>query len=55
MLLLLKLKRTRYVILRTAFSDNLGFSLVSQLVKYPPAMQETLVQFLGLEDPLEKK
>ena len=29
-------------------------SLIAQLVKYPPAMQETLVQFLGWEDPLEK-
>ena len=29
-------------------------SLVAQLVKNPPAMQETLVQFLGQEDPLEK-
>ena len=29
--------------------------LVSQLVKNPPAMQETPVQFLGLEDPLEKE
>ena len=29
-------------------------SLVAQLVKNPPAMQETLVQFLGREDPLEK-
>jgi len=28
--------------------------LVSQLVKNPPAMQETLVQFLGLEYPLER-
>ena len=28
--------------------------LVAQLVKNPPAMQETLVQFLGLEDALEK-
>ena len=24
------------------------------MVKYPPAMQEILVQSLGLEDPLEK-
>ena len=32
----------------------LGASLVIQLVKNPPAMQETLVQFLGQEDPLEK-
>ena len=31
-----------------------GGSLVAQLVKNPPAMQETLVQFLGWEDPLEK-
>ena len=31
-----------------------GASLVVQLVKNPPAMQETLVQFLGQEDPLEK-
>ena len=32
----------------------MGTSLVDQLVKSPPAMQETLVQFLGWEDPLEK-
>ena len=31
-----------------------GASLVAQLVKNPPAMQETPVQFLGQEDPLEK-
>ena len=30
-------------------------SLVAQLVKNPPAMQETPVQFLGWEDPLEKE
>ena len=29
-------------------------SLVAQLVKNPPAMQEIWVQFLGWEDPLEK-
>ena len=29
-------------------------SLVAQLVKNLPAMQETLVQFLGREVPLEK-
>ena len=29
-------------------------SLIAQLVKNPPAMQETLVRFLGREDPLEK-
>ena len=29
-------------------------SLVAQLVKTPPTMQETPVQFLGWEDTLEK-
>ena len=29
-------------------------SLIAHLVKNPPAMQETLVRFLGPEDPLEK-
>ena len=29
-------------------------SLIAQLVKNPPAMQETLVQFLNREDLLEK-
>ena len=29
-------------------------SLIAQLVKNSPAMQETLVQFLRWEDPLEK-
>ena len=29
-------------------------SLIVQLVKNPPAMQETLVQFLGQEDLLER-
>ena len=29
-------------------------SLTAQLVKNLPAMQETLVRFLGQEDPLEK-
>ena len=29
-------------------------SLIAQLVKNLPAMQETPVQFLGGEDPLEK-
>ena len=33
---------------------DIGASLVAQLVKNPPAMQESLVQFLGWEDPLEK-
>ena len=29
------------------------FHFVAQLVKNPPAMQETPVRFLGQEDPLE--
>ena len=32
----------------------IGASLMAQLVKNPRTMQETLVQFLGREDPLEK-
>ena len=31
-----------------------GASLVAQLVKNPPAVQETQVQSLGWEDPLEE-
>ena len=29
-------------------------SLIAQLIKNPPAMQEIPVQFLGQEDPLAK-
>ena len=29
-------------------------SLIAELVKNPPPIQETLVQLLGQEDPLEK-
>ena len=31
-----------------------GASLVAQLVNNPPAKQQTLVRFLGWEDPLEE-
>ena len=34
--------------------SHVGVSLVAQLVKNPPAMQETPVWFLGREDPLQK-
>ena len=34
--------------------SHLWASLVAQLIKNPSAMQETWVQFLGREDPLEK-
>ena len=32
----------------------MGASLIAQMVKNPPAMQETRVRSLDLEDPLEK-
>ena len=32
-----------------------GLPIVAQLVKNPPTMQDTPVQFLGREDPLEKE
>ena len=38
----------------TIIIDVVWASLVAQLVKNPPAMQETWVQSLGWEDPLEK-
>ena len=34
---------------------RLRASLLAQLVKNPPVMQETWVQSLGWEDPLEKE
>ena len=34
---------------------QVGFPLVTQMVKSPPAMQETQVQSLGWEDLLEKE
>ena len=36
-------------------SRLLGYSLIAHSVKNLPAMQETRVQFLGQEDPLEKE
>ena len=35
-------------------ADSFGASLIAQLLKYPSAMQDTLVPFLGWEDLLEK-
>ena len=35
--------------------NNMGASLVAQRLKHLPAMQETWVQSLGQEDPLEKE
>ena len=34
--------------------QSLNHSLTAQLIKNPPAMQETPVLFLGWEEPLEK-
>ena len=36
-------------------TDDLVASLVAQTIKNPPAMQETQVQSLGQEDPLEEE
>ena len=36
------------------FPSIVRASLIAQLVRNLPAMQETLVQFLGQEDPMEK-
>ena len=41
-------------IIYNVFDHMKGVSLIAQLVKNLSAMQETLVQFLGQEDPLKK-
>ena len=41
-----------YILIPTT---NYRTSLIAQWVKNPPAMQETWVQSLGQEDPLEKE
>ena len=38
----------------TSLQVYTGASLAAQLIKNPPAMQETPVQFLGPEDLLDK-
>ena len=42
------------VCLPHSWGRNLRGSLVAQMVKNPPAMQETWVPSLGWEDPLEE-
>ena len=37
------------------YPTSLGASLTAQLIRNLPAMQETPIQFLGQEDPLEKE
>ena len=39
---------------KTHSTKSMGASLVAQMVKNLPTMQETQVQSLGREDPLEK-
>ena len=39
---------------KQTISVRILVSLIAQLVKNPPAVQETLVQFLGWEDLLKK-
>ena len=45
-----------WVMIQNSFCESQVkiFEKYSQLVKNTPAMQETLVRFLGREDPLEK-
>ena len=38
----------------SSLKDRIQASLIAQLIKNLPAMQEILVPFLGQEDPLEK-
>ena len=44
-----------YLTIFSAFSWVYGASLVTQMVKRLSAMQDTRVQYLGWEDPLEKE
>ena len=37
------------------YVHSLGASITAQSVRNPPVVQETLVQFLSQEDPLEKE
>ena len=51
----ISLSKLRMVLrLREIFYLIRQASLIAQLVKNPPEMQETLARFLGQEDPLEK-
>ena len=40
--------------MKSSFIKEEAFTLIAQLVKNLPAMQETWVQSLGQEDPLEE-
>ena len=47
-------KEAQSPFLTSLFSDTFWASLVAQMVKKMPAVQESQVQSLGGEDPLEK-
>ena len=52
------LRRWNYQIAFLVWSDTVPVcvaSLIAQLLKNLPAMQETLARFLGWKDPLEKE
>ena len=49
-----KLCFTFWISIFSKANDKQQASLIAHMVKNPPAMQETPVQFLGQEDPLEK-
>ena len=45
-------KEGHYIIIKASIQEK---DITSWMVKNPPAMKETWVQFLGWEDPLEKR
>ena len=47
-------RNTSHCVQRLGGLGTVFMVLVAQLVKNPPAMQETLVQFLGQEDSLQE-
>ena len=49
------LEAVKKKVLFVLYKDVFELPWVAQLVKNPPAMQETPVPFLGREDPLEKE
>ena len=48
------LRTPKIISLLNGLKRHFCASLIAQLVKNPPVMQETLVQFLGRKDLLEK-
>ena len=44
-----------FLAINDVFFTYIGAFLVAQLIKNPPATQESLIPFLGQEDPLEQE